>query len=251
MTPHDLVTLYHVKALEYLVSAAFLVLFVPFWRYVNGGVAATEPAVAGAPFADRVRGWLRIPERVLFHPGHAWARIEPDGLVTAGMSEFARRLVGPIDAVALPAVGAELRQGEPAWQIDADAERLPMLAPVSGTVVAVNTRAAGQPDALARDPYGEGWLVKIRPARLAGQLPHLKAGRAARRWLDEVCDELSTTLTPALGYVSQDGGELVDGLARAAAGDRWPVLARRLLLAEPTPADAYIDPVADATRRLQ
>lgn len=234
MMPHDILTLDATKAVEYLIAVAFLLLFVPFWQYVMRSVAAELPAAARvAGFADLVAGWFRVPDDTFFHPGHAWARVEADGLVTVGADDFAQKLVGPVRGVQLPPPGTRLERGRPAWRLEADSKAVDMLAPVGGEVVAVNRRALEAPETVNRDPYGDGWLIKLRSPRLGAHLAQLKAGEAARRWMSAVCDELCASMTPALGLVYQDGGLPVDGLARALAGDRWDELASRLLLTAP------------------
>ena len=81
-----------------------------------------------------------MPADLFFHPGHTWVRLDGDDTVTVGISDFAQKLVGPLDRIQLPAVGASLAQGEAALALDADGASVPMLSPVDGTVVAVNPR---------------------------------------------------------------------------------------------------------------
>jgi glycine cleavage system H lipoate-binding protein len=244
MMPHDILTLSSAKAIEYLIALAFLLLFVPFWRYAMGS-PAFAPARAALP--QRLADWFDVPVRTYFHPGHAWARLEPDGLVTVGLDGFAGTLVGPLSGVRLPAPGVRLEQGEPAWTVAADAKTVPMLAPITGVVVDVNPRALEAPETITRDPYGEGWLVKLRAPRAAAHLASLRADGDARRWLNSVCESLTTTLTPALGRVYQDGGFPVDGIARAAAGDDWDRFARRFLLTEDVAPTDHTDAAVPAT----
>jgi glycine cleavage system H lipoate-binding protein len=232
MMPHDILTLYSAKAIEYLLGVAFLVLFVPFWRFAMGASRAPAAAPVRQSLADRLSHWFQVPDGTFFHPGHAWARVEPGGIVTVGMDDFAQKLVGPVHEVQVPPVGTRLVQGEAGWTVGADSKAIDVIAPVGGIVVAVNDRAQREPATVNRDPYGEGWLLKLQVPRMAAHLAPLRAGRAARRWMDEVCEGLSSTLTPALGPVYQDGGVPVDGLARAVAGEQWDVLARRLLLTD-------------------
>ena len=234
MEPHDLLTLYTAKAIEYGLAVLFLFMFVPFWRYAQGTVVAHAHAPAHQSLRNLLTHWFQVPDKTYFHPGHAWARVDGGDVVTIGMDDFAQKLVGPMNAVQLPPVGSRLVQGEPAWAIAADGKTLDMLAPVGGIVVAVNQQAASEPSAVNRDPYGEGWLLRLRSPRVAAHVATLRAGQVARKWMDEVAEGLTATLTPALGHVYQDGGLPVDGLARA--GSR-----RRLGPARPAAA-AHRDP---------
>jgi glycine cleavage system H lipoate-binding protein len=82
-----------------------------------------------------------VPAGVHLHPGHTWARLEPDGLVAVGADDFAHKLVGPA-RVKLPALGEHVLQGEPALELGEAERTVPMLSPVDGTVVAVNAAPA-------------------------------------------------------------------------------------------------------------
>lgn len=229
MSARELLDGYQVKALEYLVAVAYLLLFVPFWRFVNAGVAprATQPARAPA---RRAFEWFAVPDGLRFHPGHAWARGNGGDLVTVGVDDFARRLVGPLTAVQLPALGAAVRQGEAALELVADGKRIPMLSPLDGTVVAVNEDALAHPEAVSEDPYGRGWLFRVRPDRWATGVKQLLSDGLARRWMEGVGDRLRGEMSQELGLLLQDGGQPVQGIARELRPDRWDELARSYLL---------------------
>lgn len=230
MLPHSILTLYYAKPLEYFIAATFLLLFIPFWRYVQGGrpAPARRPVLAPAP---RPAGWFAVPDRLFFHPGHTWARVEPDGLVAIGLDDFAEKLVGPLAGVRLPAPGARLAQGEPAWSLLTGGRSVDMLSPVDGVVVEVNAGAVRDGRSIV-DPYGAGWLVRVRPTRLAANLKGLLAGEFARRWMAAAADVLRRRLSPELGLVYEDGGAPIDGLARSLDPGGWDRLARECFLTE-------------------
>ncbi len=220
---YDLLTVYPAKALEYLLGVGYLVAFVFFWRYVQGGVKARVRAAARQA-APRSAGWFALPAGIHLHPGHTWARVDADGLVTVGLDDFATKLVGPV-AVELPAVGARVQQGEVALAVSDGARRASLAAPVDGTVVAVNERPAPHDD-----PYGRGWLFRVQAPRLAANLRQLLSGSAAHRLLEDVSEQLARAMNPELGAVLQDGGAPISGIARALRGDRWDDLAREFFL---------------------
>lgn len=229
---HDLLTMYSAKAIEYLIAVSFMVLFIPFWRFVNREkVPALAPAVYRAPsWISQVVDWFRVPEDVYFHPGHAWARVEGRNLVTVGMDDFAHKLVGRVSGLRLPAVGSRVGQGEKGWSLVADAKAVDMLSPVDGEVVAVNERLLESPGGNGRDPYEDGWLLRIRAPRLEANVKHLMSGGLARRWMEEVCDTLRAKMNPGLGQVYQDGGVPIDGMARGLDPEGWDEMAREFFL---------------------
>jgi glycine cleavage system H protein len=136
MEPHAM-SMYTAKAIEYGIAVGYLMLFVPFWRFVNGGapVAARQRVKVG------VSSWaFAVPEGLMLHPGHGWVSDEGGQTVRVGLDDFARKLVGSVDAVTLPASGARLAQGTAGWSLQCGNERLDMLSPVDGTVLEVNPR---------------------------------------------------------------------------------------------------------------
>lgn len=231
---HDLITIYWLKAIEYVLAISYLPLFILFWKFVTPKREAAVPVYAAAPgWADQLAGFFEVPANLFFHPGHTWVRLEGGDTVTVGVSDFAQKLVGPLGRVQLPAVGTSLVQGEPALSLDADGVSIPMLAPVDGKVVAINTELTQSPALVKQSPYGEGWLMKVKSAKLASDLKNLMSGSFARRWMDTVCETLGAEMAPMeLGRVYLDGGAIVDGLAKSLAHEEWPSVARRFFLTE-------------------
>jgi glycine cleavage system H protein len=234
MIPHDILTLYTAKMLEYGIAVLFLLLFIPFWRFVQGGATAAAAVPAHAPARQTtLADWFAVPAELLFHRGHAWARPDASGLVTIGMDDFAANLVGPVNRIAMPSVGASIGQGERAWRLVADDGRaVDMLSPVDGAVVDVNTELAERPAAALTDPFGDGWLMKVRPSRLRANRTNLLSGQQARRWMQDVAAGLQAQMAPGLGALAQDGGSPVAGMARALNPEQWDTTARAFLLTD-------------------
>jgi glycine cleavage system H lipoate-binding protein len=236
---HDFLSVYDAKMAEYLLAVSYLVLFIPFWRYVQS--ARTAPATATvmaraetpaaarqaparkAPAARPAAGWFTVPGDVYLHPGHTWARLEADGTVAIGLDDLAHRLVAA-ESTTVPSIGAHVAQGDAAIDLTATGKRVSALSPVDGVVVAVNPAR----DTTA-DPYGAGWLFKVKPAKLAANLRQLYRGSAAKKLLDEAAELLAMRADPAMALVLQDGGSPVHGIAAALAGDEWDTLAREIL----------------------
>jgi glycine cleavage system H lipoate-binding protein len=223
---------YMVKAVEYLVGLSFLVFFVLFWRAVNGG--ADEPIAEPVPaWSGRLSDWFRLPERVFFHPGHGWARSAAPGVMAVGVNDFAQHLVGPLQGISLPAPGTRLTAGGRGWALKADGKSFDMQAPVTGTVLEVNTDIANRPDLVNSDPYGRGWLLKLKVPDAKGALAALAPAKAARQWLERVSADLTRSMSPELGMLMQDGGVPVHGLAREMDEDHWEDIVRKYV---PPPA---------------
>lgn len=228
MEPTHVGSIYTAKAIEYLIAVGYLMLFVPFWRYVQG----SAPARALAHKKVRARqpsGTFEVPDAVMLHPGHGWVGTAAQGVARVGLDDFARRLVGQVSKLDLPAVGTHLFQGATGWTLESGGERLEMASPVDGVVVEVNPRVVEDPGLVSRDPYGEGWLMRVEVPEMERSTRQLLSGSPARHWIDGVFEQLRERLSPELGLVLQDGGHPVDGIAREACPEDWAGLARQFL----------------------
>jgi glycine cleavage system H protein len=93
---------------------------------------------------------------------HEWVRDEGE-LLRIGITAFAQEQLGDVVFVDLPEVGAEVEQGQSFGEVESTKSVSDLYAPVSGTVVERNETLDDRPDVVNADPYGEGWLIAIRP----------------------------------------------------------------------------------------
>ena len=103
------------------------------------------------------------PEDCQYTKEHEWARLE-DGLATVGITDYAQDHLGDVVFVELPDVGTEVTQFEPFGVIDSVKASSELYAPLSGEVEAVNDALTDQPELVNQEPYGEGWMIKVRPS---------------------------------------------------------------------------------------
>jgi glycine cleavage system H protein len=103
-----------------------------------------------------------FPEDLRYSREHQWIRIVGTGpTARVGITHFAQDELGEIVLVSLPAVGAELRSGEPFGEVESSKTSSEIYAPVSGVVVSCNEVLEVRPELVNDDPYGEGWIVEI------------------------------------------------------------------------------------------
>jgi len=222
------IDIYATKGIEYLIVIAFLAAFVLFCRYMYRP-RETEAAARIAP-SSVTR--FRVPEGLFYHQGHGWLRPEPGSVAVVGLDDFAQKLVGPVDSVELPSVGARLAQGDKGWSLVVGSAKIPMLSPVAGEVVEVNQEVLRSPEILREDPYGKGWLLKVKTPRIAANTRNLLSGKLARAWMENALDNLHPVRHEGLGPVMQDGGLPLEGLARVLGGEKWQDLAKEHLLTD-------------------
>ena len=224
------VDIYATKGIEYLIVIGFLVAFVFFAR----ALTRSRREAAAIPAAVDLTSF-RVPEKLFYHQGHGWLRPEAGAVGVVGLDDFAQKLVGKVDAVQLPPVGSRLEQGGKGWDLVVDSVPVQMLSPVNGEVVEVNPEVVRSPAVLREDPYGKGWLLKVRSSRIASDTRNLLSGKMARAWMESALEKLRPVEHEGLGAVLQDGGVPVEGIARMLGGEHWAEVAREHLLAEETP----------------
>ena len=101
------------------------------------------------------------PADLLYHAEHDWARIEGDQ-ATFGITWYAQDSLGEVVFFDPPEVGAKIAKDGPYTEVESVKAVSDVVAPLSGEVLEVNTAAADAPELINADPYGEGWLVKVR-----------------------------------------------------------------------------------------
>ena len=109
---------------------------------------------------------MNHPSDLKYASTHEWARLEGD-LVVTGISDHAQNSLGDLVYVEMPEVGAQLSAGQQAGVVESVKTASDIHAPVDGEVVEVNPALEDDPELVNTDPYGEGWIYKIRPARAA------------------------------------------------------------------------------------
>jgi glycine cleavage system H protein len=107
---------------------------------------------------------MEFPDDVRYTKDHEWLRLNNgDGVV--GITDFAQDQLGDVVFVELPAVGAELSQGQAFGVVESNKTVSDLFAPVSGRVTAVNPALRDEPERVNQDPYGEGWMIRVALGR--------------------------------------------------------------------------------------
>jgi glycine cleavage system H protein len=104
------------------------------------------------------------PDDLLYHAEHDWARIDSDEEATLGITWYAQDALGEVVFFDPPAVGTQLKKDAPYAEVESVKAVSDVVAPLSGEIVAVNEALSDNAATINEDPYGEGWLVKIRMA---------------------------------------------------------------------------------------
>lgn len=125
----------------------------------------------------------KIAEGVYYTKEHEWARKNDDGTVSVGVDDYAQAQLHEIVYVELPEMDAEVAQAEALGAVESVKAVSDMYNPVGGKVVAINEELLDSPDKINTDPYGEGWIAKIEPSNLEGDLANLMDAAAYTEYL--------------------------------------------------------------------
>ena len=101
------------------------------------------------------------PEDVKYHPEHDWARVEGE-TATLGVTAYAQEQLGEVVFFDPPEIGKSIAKDQPYAEVESVKAVSDVVAPLSGEIVEVNDALSDSPEKINEDPYGEGWLVKIR-----------------------------------------------------------------------------------------
>ena len=123
------------------------------------------------------------PDELQYHSEHDWARIEGDE-ATLGITWFAQDALGELVHYEAPEEGAEIKKGSSYGEVESVKAVSDVIAPLSGVILEVNPKVVAEPETVNEDPYGEGWLVRIRLGD-ASETEDLMDAAAYKSFVDE------------------------------------------------------------------
>ena len=123
------------------------------------------------------------PDDLRYHVEHDWARVEDD-VATLGITWYAQDALGEIVHYEPPEQGSSLAKDESYGEVESVKAVSEVIAPLSGEVIEVNAKVVAEPETVNEDPYGEGWLVRIRLSD-AAEVDELLDAEAYRKLLEE------------------------------------------------------------------
>ena len=115
---------------------------------------------------------MTIPDRLRYSTDHEWVSVD-QARARIGITDYAQDALGDVGFVDVPTLGRSVAAGDSMSEVESTKSVSDIYAPVSGTIVAVNELLSSQPDAVNRDPYGDGWICEIEmsdPTEIEGLL---------------------------------------------------------------------------------
>jgi glycine cleavage system H lipoate-binding protein len=182
------------------------------------------------PDVDRTSGF-DVARDYYYHPGHVWVRVEYGGYVRVGIDDFALRLLGPQDEIEVPRLGAKVGQSRPAALLKRSNNEAAILSPVDGVVIAVNQKVKTEARTVNKSPYGDGWLMLIKPRSLRSNLKNLRFDAEGLEWIDNEASRLNLLLGEDPRYpMVAAGGEAIHDIYGTFPEIGWDRLVKEFLV---------------------
>ena len=105
-----------------------------------------------------------LPEDLKYTKSHEWVRALGDGSVEIGITDHAQHALGDLVFVEVPEAGRAVKAGEPCAVVESVKAASDVYAPIAGEITAGNPKLAAEPEVVNADPYGQGWLMRVKPA---------------------------------------------------------------------------------------
>jgi glycine cleavage system H protein len=109
----------------------------------------------------------QVPTNIKYLKSHEWVRVESDGTITVGISDHAQHALGDLVFVDVPEVGKICAAGDACAVVESVKAASDIYSPASGEVIAGNAELASTPELINQDPYGKGWIYKLKPSKPA------------------------------------------------------------------------------------
>jgi glycine cleavage system H protein len=219
--------IFETKGIEYLAIITFLVLLIPFWVILNkkAKIVRRFQKVLGVLSASA----LKIPQGIFYCNNHTWTHLETSGTAKVGLDDLLLHITGEVKFKNLKNPGEIIMKGDLLTEIDQNGKLLSIYSPISGKILNTNSSINENPDMLVVDPYGIGWIYKIKPTKWVSETSSYFLAEDATNWsireLARFKDFLAASVKkhshePSL-IILQDGGELRDNLLSEMPVEVW------------------------------
>jgi glycine cleavage system H protein len=215
------------KGIEYLIIIAFLILLIPFWIVLNKQDTINKQIKKALGFLSA--SILKIPQGLFYSRNHTWMFMEKSGVAKVGLDDLLLHITGEVNFSPHKNRGGMICRGDLLTEIDQNGKKLRILSPVSGTIIDANSMLNEQPGILNEDPYGRGWIYKIKPTNWIADTKSCYFAEEATNWsaneLVRFKDFLAVNMKSYSPYTSrvilQDGGELSDHSLSTLSRETW------------------------------
>lgn len=227
--------IFETKGIEYLLIIGFFLLLIPFYLILSKRIKA-ERFIRKA-FRSLSLHSITVPQGLYFSRFHTWAHLETSGSARIGLDDFLAKITGPVAFQPVRMLGDNIRKGELLALLISNGKHLRVCSPVSGQIVEDNPEVLEDSGQLAIDPFGKGWLFKVRPILWKEETNGYYIGEKASEWISQEINRFRNWLTGSVeepnslysGIVLQDGGELIDQPLSELPAEAWKEFQEKFL----------------------
>jgi glycine cleavage system H protein len=208
--------IFETKGIEYLIIITFLIMIIPFWRILSRQTGITNQIKR--TLGSLSAGILKIPQGLFLSSNHTWAHLEKSGTAMVGLDGFLMHITGEVNCSNIKKRGDLINRGDLVAEIDQSGKQLKIYSPLSGEITDINILLNNSSEVLIEDPFGKGWIYKIKPSKWITETSSCYLAEEAVAWskmeLERFRDFLADSQAdyspePSM-IILQDGGELID-----------------------------------------
>jgi len=227
MESYSYTNIFETKGIEYIAIIIFFVLLVPFWIILNKKIPIAKQIRKALGFLTA--NVLRIPQGVFHSKNHTWAFLEKNGEAKVGLDDLLLHITGEVKVSILRTSGETIKKGDLLMEIDQSGKLLQIFSPISGKILGSNNSVNKNPEVLNEDPYGDGWIYKIKPSDWKAETQSYYLADEATDWSKKELERFKDFLAESTKKYSpeqamvilQDGGELRDNTLSDMPDEVW------------------------------
>ncbi|MHC1705907.1 MAG: glycine cleavage system protein H [Bacteroidales bacterium] len=215
------------KGIEYIAIIVFLILLIPFSILLNKQKRITRQIKKGLRFLSA--SILNIPQGIYYCKNHTWAFLEKNGSARIGLDDLLFHIVGEIKFTNLRNSGDIITKGDLIAELDQNGRTLSIYAPISGIILNKNSAIIEDSAILSEDPYGKGWVYRLKPTNWKAETSSYYLAEEATVWSqqelnrfkDFIAHSLKDYSTEPATLILQDGGEISDNALSELPAEAW------------------------------
>lgn len=219
--------IFDTKGIEYLIVITFLLLIIPLWIALNKPLKIKEKVWEALGVLSQ--NILRIPQGLFYHKNHTWTHLQKSGNAIVGLDDLLVHLTGNIELSNFRVPGERVSKGDFIAMINQNGKHLQIASPISGEIQSVNELLNNNSGVINDDPYGKGWIYKIKPDKWIEETRRCFMADEAIAWSkneltrfkDFIARSNEKYSPETASIVMQEGGELVDHPLSALPNEFW------------------------------
>ncbi len=206
--------IFDTKGIEYIAVIIFFLILIPFWIFLNkkANLSSKLKKMLNVLSFDA----LKIPQGVFYGKNHTWTFMEKSGKAAVGIDDFLLQTTGLVKIKNLKQPGEIINRGDLMTELELNNKTLSVYSPISGKIESFNDVLNENPDILSDDPFGKGWIYKIKPVRWMEEVKSCYLAEEATKWSRNEIVRFKDFLAASnqkyapdkANLVLQDGGEL-------------------------------------------